>query len=215
MTSRSGRLGRVLLLACAVAFFSGAKCSKSTPPPVGPTVTLVSVSVSGPGSVQARASAQLTATAQFSNSTSQAVTSDATWESSNTSVATVSKGLVSGVAAGASTIKATYQTLSGQVQMTVTVVLDANPGGPYGPIEAGRSLQLSGLSSTASLGIKEYRWDFGDGTTGNGATPTHTYATALLARGSQRTFTVTLTVVDNANTVSAPRTTTALVTRLY
>jgi PKD repeat protein len=39
--------------------------------------------------------------------------------------------------------------------------------------------------------IASYAWDFGDGSTGTGATPSHTYATA-------DTFTVTLKVTDNS-----------------
>ena len=38
--------------------------------------------------------------------------------------------------------------------------------------------------------VASYAWDFGDGSTGTGATPTHTYAAA-------GTFTVSLTVTDD------------------
>ena len=48
---------------------------------------------------------------------------------------------------------------------------------------------LSGSTSTDDHGITSYEWDFGDGTTGTGANPGHTY-------GSASTFTVTLKVTD-------------------
>lgn len=51
---------------------------------------------------------------------------------------------------------------------------------------------FNALQSTAALGrsIRSYEWDFGDGTTGEGATPQHVYT-------QEATFTVTLVVTDN------------------
>jgi PKD repeat protein len=66
----------------------------------------------------------------------------------------------------------------------------ANPGGPY-TAGTGLSLQLDGSGSSDADGtIVDYIWDFGDGTTGSGMSPTHTYASA----GS---YVVHLTVTDN------------------
>ena len=82
------------------------------------TVTSVTVS---PASVSliAGQTQQLAATANFSNNSSSNVTNLATWTSSNSSVATVSGGLVTAVATGTATIFASY---SGQVgNATVTV----------------------------------------------------------------------------------------------
>ncbi len=63
-------------------------------------------------------------------------------------------------------------------------------GGPYSG-DAGVSVQFDGTNSFDTDGtIVEYEWDFGDGTMGSGATPTHTYA----ADGD---YTVTLCVTDN------------------
>jgi len=61
----------------------------------------------------------LTATATLSNSTTQNVTSQATWQSSNQVVATVNSGLVTALQAGTVDITATYQNVNGSVRLTV------------------------------------------------------------------------------------------------
>jgi hypothetical protein len=67
------------------------------------------------------ASTQFTATASMSSGASQAVTSQATWQPSATSVATVtSSGVVTGVSAGSADITATYQNGSGIAHISVT-----------------------------------------------------------------------------------------------
>lgn len=76
--------------------------------------------------------------------------------------------------------------LGGQPQAPVAV-----PGGPYNG-EVNIPVAFDGSGSTDPDGtIVSYDWDFGDGTTGTGATPTHTYV-------AQGNFTVTLTVTDNS-----------------
>jgi PKD repeat protein len=55
----------------------------------------------------------------------------------------------------------------------------------------GQPITFDGSSSPSSSGIASYSWTFGDSTSGSGVVIAHTYTTA----GS---FTVTLTVVDNA-----------------
>ena len=40
----------------------------------------------------------------------------------------------------------------------------------------GRTVQFSGLTTVSGLPVINYMWEFGDGTTGSGPTPTHTYA---------------------------------------
>ncbi|MCP3866782.1 MAG: PKD domain-containing protein [Gammaproteobacteria bacterium] len=72
----------------------------------------------------------------------------------------------------------------------------ADPGGPYLLTEASAScgqwtVALDGTGSSDNAGIYSYAWDFGDGNSATGANPTHTYATA-------GTYTVSLTVTDNA-----------------
>jgi PKD repeat protein len=76
----------------------------------------------------------------------------------------------------------------------------ANPGGPYtGTV--GVPVQFDGSGSYDSDGtIVSYDWDFGDGNSGTGAKPTHTYADTVI-------YMVTLTVTDNDGATDATTTT--------
>ncbi|WP_030569575.1 Ig-like domain-containing protein [Streptomyces aureocirculatus] len=62
----------------------------------------------------------LVATATFSDASTQDVTATASWVSSDPTKATVSAGFVTGIAAGASTVTATYQGQSDTCAVTVT-----------------------------------------------------------------------------------------------
>lgn len=82
----------------------------------------------------------------------------------------------------------------------------ANPGGPYSGT-AGAVVQFDGgQSSDADGTIASYNWSFGDGTSATGVRPAKTYAAA-------GTYTVRLTVADNAG-ASHSATTTATITAL-
>jgi len=80
---------------------------------------------------------------------------------------------------------------------TVTVDAAALPpvadaGGPYSG-DAGSPVQFDGSGSSDPDGqVVSYAWDFGDGSTGSGQSPTHTYGTA-------GTYTVSVTVTDSQN----------------
>ena len=66
----------------------------------------------------------------------------------------------------------------------------ADPDGPYAG-SPGQAVQFDGTGSSDPDGtIVAYDWDFGDGNTATGATPSHTYAAA-------GNYTVTLTVTDD------------------
>jgi uncharacterized protein YjdB len=72
-------------------------------------------------SIASGQSEQLSALGVYSNGTSQDVTSQVTWNSSNTPSATVSSsGLVSGVTAGTATITATVGSITGSSAVTIT-----------------------------------------------------------------------------------------------
>ncbi|MCU7937090.1 MAG: PKD domain-containing protein, partial [Candidatus Thiodiazotropha sp. (ex Dulcina madagascariensis)] len=75
----------------------------------------------------------------------------------------------------------------------------ADPNGPYTGT-SGTPVAFDGSGSTDSDGtIVSYTWDFGDGATGTGMAPSHTYTT-------QGTYNVTLTVTDDGNAVDAATT---------
>ena len=87
--------------------------------PTSPTPTVTAVAVSGCTSAE---NFQCRASAQFSNGTSQDVTGQSQWASSDTSVATVSaSGVVTVIASGAVEIRATYQGVNGTARFTATV----------------------------------------------------------------------------------------------
>ncbi len=94
---------------------------------------------------------------------------------------------------------------SASTTATIELILQppvADPNGPYNGT-ANETVTFDGTGSSDPDGtVVEWNWDFGDGNTGTGAEPTHSYATA----GS---YTVSLTVVDNDGLSSDPATTTA------
>jgi Bacterial Ig-like domain (group 2) len=106
--------GSSIALFIVLTMFAAA-CGSSTSPS-----TVSSVAVTGVVPAVG-AQSQMVATATLSNGTTQDVTSSATWQSSNNAVAAVtSSGLVTGVAAGAVQITATYQSVSGVDNVTIT-----------------------------------------------------------------------------------------------
>jgi parallel beta-helix repeat protein len=114
----------VLILIAPVALAISA-CGASTP--TGPAPTPTAVAVTGTTSLPAGGqTAQLTAVASLSNGTTQNVTATAAWQSSNTAAATVSNaGLLTSVAAGSTTITATYQGKAGTLAVSVTAATGA------------------------------------------------------------------------------------------
>lgn len=80
----------------------------------------------------------------------------------------------------------------------------ADPGGPY-TATVGEKLTFDGSASSDSDGkITKYIWDFGDGSTGSGVSPTHTYTEA-------GEYKVTLNVKDDNDSLSTKAITTATI----
>jgi PKD repeat protein len=81
---------------------------------------------------------------------------------------------------------------SPSVSITVAQVGNASPLAAFTVTVSGRTATVDGTGSTDSDGtIAGYAWNWGDGQTDTGATASHTYA-------ADGTYTVALTVTDNA-----------------
>src|SRR5262249_21345332 len=86
---------------------------------------------------------------------------------------------------------------SGVANQPPTARISASPTSGETPL----AVAFSGSGSSDPDGtITSYAWNFGDGTTGTGATTNHTYSAA-------GTFTAVLTVTDNGNATSTASTT--------
>jgi hypothetical protein len=153
--------------------------------PTDPTPTVSSVSVTGGNTVTAGQTLQLSATANFSNNTTQNVTTTAAWESGSTGIATVnSAGLVTAVAAGTAEIRARFQNVTGTLGLTVNAIPDPNPIARFtvrGPqandvdtcrVNPGGDIDcnLDGSTSTGGTGgnINQWSWRFDVGANSGG-----------------------------------------------
>lgn len=93
---------------------------------------------------------------------------------------------------------------SNNVAVEIITAPVAVPGGPYTG-KVGVAVSFNGSLSTAPPGSAlGFAWQFGDGATGSGAMPTHTYSSVC-------TCTVTLTVTDDTAGVSSANTTATIV----
>jgi hypothetical protein len=108
------------LLTMGLLFAAGCG-SGATPAPTPPaTPTLTSIAVLGLGSPVAGDTVQLTATGTFSDGSTQTVTAQVTWQSSNQAIVTItSGGLASFLAQGDADIRATMNGITGTSHVTV------------------------------------------------------------------------------------------------
>jgi PKD repeat protein len=161
-------------------------------PPVVPAVEQVSIDAGG-RSVEVGGTLSLSVTVVAVGGAIEAVV----WDTDDPAVATVSSmGVVSGVAPGVVSVSATSvfdPTKSDAVSVTVdeantlpVAAFDAEPAFAFSParvrFDASGSFDLDGDAL-------EFRWAFGDGSTGVGVAPVHEYA-------SDGTYTAALTVDD-------------------
>ncbi len=105
----------------------------------GGNVTLESITVVPANSVVSVGNTkQFTATGTYSDSSTQNITSSVIWSSSDISKASInSTGLVTAVAAGVTTIRATSGDISGTVTLTVTILPETGQTISYGTEDDG------------------------------------------------------------------------------
>jgi Bacterial Ig-like domain (group 2) len=164
------RIPASALLFLSVLFSVGCGDSAS-----GGTLTGIDIAPISP-SIAVGGTQQFTATGHFSNGPDQNITAQSNWSSSNTSIATIQQfgtvsGLAKGVAAGQSTITASFAQGSSSVQgstsltVTNTVAAPLNQGDGTilllgtGSVQIdGRSVDVSGsMSLTLSAGAHTLR----------------------------------------------------------
>lgn len=126
------------------------------------------------------------------------------WDFGDGSTATGATASHTYVQGGSYAVKLTVTDNQGATNSKTTAVTVTAPPPNQAPVAAftstvsNLSVAFDGSGSTDSDGtVASYAWDFGDGTTGTGVTPTHAY-------GSAGNFTVTLTVTDNLGLAGTP-----------
>ena len=163
----------------------------------GPAPTLSSISVTPANpSIAVGATQQFTATGTYSDGSTKDLTSQVTWASSATAVATInSSGLASGVSAGSTTITVTSGSVSGTTTLTVntaalTITTASLPGG---------TVNTPYSASLAAIGGKPpYTWSISAGTLPSGLSLSSSSGVISGTPTTAGTFTFTGTVTDSA-----------------
>lgn len=149
-TEREGMRTRRIAVICCLAALTAAACSNSRQ--TAPS-RLVSLTITG-GPIAGQ-SAQLTASARYMDDSVRDVTTQATWQSSNQQVATVSNaGVITPVGPGDVDISASFEGQVGKLHLTMgasPVALLTLSGMPNGPVS---SIQLT-ASAKRQNGVTE------------------------------------------------------------
>ena len=125
------------------------------------TKTLVSIAVAPVNpTLQIGHTQSFTATGTYSDGSKTDITSQVSWSSSNTNVATVSAGVATGVAGGTANITATLGTTSGYSTVTVqsTTLAITTTALPNGAVNVPYSATLG-----ATGGVQPYTWSLAAG----------------------------------------------------
>jgi hypothetical protein len=162
-----------------------AACGQATTPTSVPAVT--SVAITGTLAVPAAGqTSQLVATATFADGTSRVVTNQATWQSVDPTIATVTTtGLVQALTYGTAVVTATFQGVNGSVILNIALTMTGTWKGPAtDSVESGQLTSVltqtgTTISGTASL-------VFTSGTQASGS-----FSGTVSSSGSSVNFTVT------------------------
>ena len=148
------------------------------------------------GSIRGGSQASFSATGTYSNSSTLNLTGQARWTSSNTNVATIStRGLVSAVNPGVTTISATLNGVTGSTPLTVTAtpVLITTQSLAGGTVGAAYSATLA-----ATGGTTPYAWSVTSGSLPTGLTLNNTTGTISGTPNTVGTFNFTVRVADSS-----------------
>ena len=140
------------------AALSGVTGSASLTVQSPPTLSSIAVTPTNP-TIIVGATQQFTATGTYSDGSTQNITSQVTWASSNTAVATVSAGgLAIGQSGGSSTVSAALSGLTGSTTLTVVSLAITTNSLPNGTPNVAYSATLA-----ASGGTLPYTWSILNG----------------------------------------------------
>jgi len=161
------------------------------------TAALSSITLTPAGSTLApNGTQQFTATGTYSDGSTQNLTTQVTWSSSATGVATVnSSGLATGVAAGSSTISATLGSISGSTALTVQ-----HSSLTITTATLGNAVMNSVYTATiaAGGGTQPYSWSVSAGTLPAGLTLGSTSGVISGTPTAAGSFSFTVQVKDSA-----------------
>jgi uncharacterized protein YjdB len=197
------KIGALMSLATVICLgFSS--CGGGTQSSSG-TATLVSIAVTGSNSatsVAAGGTLQLTATGSYSDGTSQNLTSQVTWKTSDSSLASAnSSGLLTTFKQGSVTVSATQGTVTGTLTVQVTqAALSAISISGGAPLTAGLSEQLSAKATYSDGTVQDITsqatWQSSDSTIATVST------SGLLTSLKAGTVTITASLSGASGTTS-------------
>ena len=162
-----------------------------------PTLTSIAVTPSNP-TVVTGATQQFTATGNYSDGSTQNITSEVSWSSSSPAVATINaSGLATGASAGSTTVRGQQSGVIGSTTLTVQtapLAITTSSPLPNGTINSPYSATL-----TANGGTPSYTWSLASGSLPSGLTLNPTTGAISGTPSATGSFSFTARVSDSSN----------------